>query len=253
MVHRELGRTGLRLSPIGFGAFKIGRNQKTKYAQAYELPDEAAVARLLNGVLDAGINLIDTAPAYGLSEQRIGETISNRRGEYALATKIGEVFENGKSRHDFTADGIVASVSRSLANLRTDHVDLLFIHSDGDDARILQETDAVETLRKLKAAGLTRFIGLSGKTPAGARLAFGWADAIMVEYHADDVSHGEVMGEAKRRGVGVIVKKALNSGAIKAGRGVPFVLQNGAVNSVVIGSLSVERMRENLRLAEAVE
>ena len=79
MVHRRLGRTGRHVSPIGFGAFKIGRNQGIKYASAYDLPDETAVAALLEGVLDLGINLIDTAPAYGLSEERIGRALGNDR------------------------------------------------------------------------------------------------------------------------------------------------------------------------------
>src|SRR5690348_3747969 len=97
MVRRTLGKTGLSVSPIAFGAFKIGRNEKIKYAQGYPLPTEEETARLLNGLLDLGINLIDTAPAYGLSEERIGRHISRRRGEFILSTKFGETFENGKS------------------------------------------------------------------------------------------------------------------------------------------------------------
>ena len=72
MVQRRLGTTDLELSPLGFGAFKIGRNQGIKYEQAYELPSDKDVSQLLNAVLDAGVNYIDTAPAYGLSEERIG-------------------------------------------------------------------------------------------------------------------------------------------------------------------------------------
>src|SRR5207244_10288648 len=75
MVLRALGKTGLKVTPISFGAFKIGSNEKTKYEQNYPLPSEEETSRLLNGVLDLGINLIDTAPAYGLSEQRIGRHI----------------------------------------------------------------------------------------------------------------------------------------------------------------------------------
>ena len=73
MQLRPLGSTGLFVTPLGFGAFKIGRNEQVKYPQPYDLPDDATVERLLNGVLDAGIHLIDTAPAYGLSEERIGK------------------------------------------------------------------------------------------------------------------------------------------------------------------------------------
>ncbi|TXT24440.1 MAG: aldo/keto reductase, partial [Planctomycetota bacterium] len=97
MQLRPLGKTELLVSPLGFGAFKIGRNEKVKYPQPYDLPDDTAVERLLNGVLDAGINLIDTAPAYGISEERIGKFLSQRRGEFVLSTKVGERFTNGES------------------------------------------------------------------------------------------------------------------------------------------------------------
>src|SRR5204863_4838245 len=131
MVRRALGWTNLSVSPISFGAFKIGRNEKIKYAQAYPLPSEEEAGRLLNGVLDLGINLIDTAPAYGLSEQRIGRHISSRRREFILSTKVGETFENGKSTYDFSAKAIANSFERSLTRLKTASVDFLFIHSDG--------------------------------------------------------------------------------------------------------------------------
>ena len=71
-MDRTLGHTGLKVAPVAFGAFKIGRNQKIKYRDGYELPSNAQTAELLNGVIDSGINLIDTAPAYGTSEERLG-------------------------------------------------------------------------------------------------------------------------------------------------------------------------------------
>src|SRR5882724_2716809 len=89
MRRRPLGRTGLAVSPIGLGALKIGRNQKVKYRAPYELPDRTAVETLLNGILDLGINYIDTAPAYGLSEERIGEALGSRGGEFVVSTKVG--------------------------------------------------------------------------------------------------------------------------------------------------------------------
>src|SRR5579862_3678712 len=112
LCRRPLGRTGFSISPIGFGAFKIGRNQKVKYSAAYELPSDEQVAALLNGVLDLGINYIDTAPAYGTSEERIGRAIAGRRSEFVLATKVGETFEAGVSTYDFSAAAIRASVAR---------------------------------------------------------------------------------------------------------------------------------------------
>jgi len=249
VVHRRLGRTGRHVSPIGFGAFKIGRNQGIKYASAYDLPDEDAVAALLEGVLEIGINLIDTAPAYGLSEERVGRALAARRHEFVLSTKAGELFQDGQSTFDFTSSGIRRSVQRSLRRLRTDFVDLLLIHSDGNDADILERSDAVETLVELRDAGLTKAIGFSGKTVEGARSALVWADAIMVEYHLDDRGHEPVIEEAGAADVGVIVKKGLASGRLAPDVALSFILANPNVASVVIGGLSLGHLRQNVALA----
>src|SRR5262245_47651520 len=100
MVRRPLGRTGIQLSPIGFGAFKIGRNQGIKYAQEYNLPSEEDVERLIAGILDLGINYIDTAPAYGTSEERLGRVLGKfRRDDLIVSTKVGETFADGRSTY----------------------------------------------------------------------------------------------------------------------------------------------------------
>src|SRR5690606_38926072 len=119
-MHRPLGRTGLSVSAIGYVAVKIGRNQAVKYPRPFDLPDEAEASRVLNAVLDCGITHIDTAPAYGLSEERIGRALAHRRREFVLSTKVGEEFVEGESRFDFSAAAIRRSVHRSLARLRTD-------------------------------------------------------------------------------------------------------------------------------------
>lgn len=251
MVRRRLGKTGASVSPIALGAFKIGRNEQIKYARDYALPDDAETRRLLNGALDLGINLIDTAPAYGVSEERIGQFLAHRRGEYLLSTKAGETFENGQSTYDFSRQAITASVHRSLRRLRTDVLDFVFIHSDGRDLWILQETDAPAALRDLRQAGLIRFIGLSGKTPEGARAALPWADALMVEYHPGDFSHEALIADAAGRGVGILVKKPLASGSLDPASAIPFILANRAVSTLVIGTLSLEHLRQNLQLCSA--
>jgi aryl-alcohol dehydrogenase-like predicted oxidoreductase len=247
---RPLGRTGIELSLIGFGAFKIGRNQGIKYAQGYELPAEVEVSRLLNGVLDLGINYIDTAPAYGLSEERIGQAIAGRKSDFIISTKVGETFEYGKSQYDFTAVGIERSLARSCERLRVDVLDLVFIHSDGNDEHILRSTEAVSALRHAREAGRVRAIGFSGKTADGARASLDWADAIMVEYHLNDASHDQVMKDANERGVGVIVKKGLASGRLPPEQAIPFVLAHPAVTSMVIGGLNLQHIESNLRYAE---
>lgn len=249
VITRPLGSTSLNVTPIGFGSFKIGRNQKTKYPLPYDLPDEESAMRLLNAILDMGINFIDTAPAYGFSEERIGKSISHRRDEFVLSTKVGETFQNGESEYDFSDAAVRNSVHRSLQCLNTEIIDLIFIHSNGDDLRVLNETDVVATLHDLKNAGKVRAIGFSGKTVAGARASLGWADLIMVEYHVDDPSHGPVINAARQQNVGVVVKKGLASGRLTSHEAIQFVLSDPGVTSLVVGGLNLEHMRSNLETA----
>jgi aryl-alcohol dehydrogenase-like predicted oxidoreductase len=249
LPHRALGRTGLEISTIGYGAFKIGRNQKIKYPQGYDLPDEAASERLLNAVLDLGITLIDTAPAYGLSEERIGRALAHRRREFVLSTKVGERWIDGASHYDFSAPAVRASLETSLKRLRTDALDVVFIHSDGNDHAVLNETDVVAALDESKRAGLTRAVGFSGKSPDAALAALEWADVLMIEYHPDDTSHAAVLPAAAAKNVGIVVKKGLASGRHAPAEAIPFVLNNPAVTSLIIGGLNLDHMRENIEIA----
>jgi aryl-alcohol dehydrogenase-like predicted oxidoreductase len=249
VVHRRLGRSGLTVSPVGFGAFKIGRNEGIKYPRGYDLPDERAVERLVGSVLDLGINYIDTAPAYGLSEQRLGRALAGRRGACVVSTKVGETFAEGRSVYDFSAAAVRASVERSLRRLARDVLDLVFVHAAGDDLAVVRESDAVPALEALRSAGLVRAIGLSAKTVEGARAALEWADAIMVEYHLDDRRAAPVIAEAAGADVGVVVKKGLASGRLDPEPAVRFVLDTPGVGSLVVGSLSIDHLRDHVRVA----
>jgi aryl-alcohol dehydrogenase-like predicted oxidoreductase len=248
MDQRLLGRTDLSVSSIGFGAFKIGRNEGIKYARGYDLPDEAAVRTLLHTLLDLGVTYVDTAPAYGLSEERVGAVLG-ARDDVVISTKVGETFEQGRSTYDFSTAAVEASVDRSRRRLRRDVLDLVLVHSDGRDREIIEATNVVTTLRRLRDAGAIRWLGFSGKTVEGADLALDWADAIMVEYHLDDCSHEGVIARAAEASVGIIVKKGLASGRLDAGESVRFVLANGHVDALVIGGLSADHFAENARTA----
>jgi aryl-alcohol dehydrogenase-like predicted oxidoreductase len=246
---RALGSTGLTCSRLGWGAFKIGRTQGAKFPDDYALPtDEEAVA-IVHAMLDLGITLIDTAPSYGCSEVRLGLALRQRRDDVMLVTKVGE---EAAGQHDFTSAGAIRSLQESLTKLGTDHVDLLLVHSDGNDLEILNDEGYIDTLREFKAQGLTRAIGFSGKTPEGGRRALDWADALMIEYHLEDRSHEELIATAADRGVGVLLKKALASGHLEASRALGFVLEDSPVaahiSSVVIGSLHPASMAANARL-----
>lgn len=252
MTSRLASRLGACPSRLGFGSFKIGRNEGIKYPASYELPSDTQVRQLLDGVLALGINWFDTAPAYGLAEERLGAALAHRRREIFLSTKVGEEFADGKSSYRFDRKSLRASVTRSLTRLRTDAVDLLLLHLPADDVHVLEESEAVPTLLELRDAGLARAIGISGKTvPATAR-ALDWADAVMVEYHPLDISHHDVMAEAARRGVAVLVKKGLASGRLPPREAIPFVLGNPSVTSLVLGGLSLVHLSENVRIAQAV-
>lgn len=249
MVPRRLGRTGLMVSPIGFGAFKIGRNEKIKYPSGYDLPTDAQVAELIAGALDLGINYFDTAPAYGISEQRLGRVLDGRE-DVIISTKVGETFEHGRSTYDFSAAAIRASVERSLRHLRRERLDIVLIHAHGDDVQILRETDAVETLHTLRDEGKMAFVGLSGKTCEAGRLACEWADVLMVEYNQRDRDCEPMLELAAERDVGVVVKKALASGTLPADEALAFVLRRPEVASVVVGTLNLDHLRDNVHAAE---
>jgi aryl-alcohol dehydrogenase-like predicted oxidoreductase len=248
VARRPLGATGLEVSPIGFGAFKIGRNQGVKYPTGYALPDEAAVATLLDGVLAAGINYVDTAPAYGLSEERLGVCLAGR--DVVLSTKVGETFTDGRSSYDFSAAAVRASIERSRTRLGRRRLDLVFIHAHGDDLGILADTPVVATLQQLQAEGQLGAIGFSGKTVAAAQRALDFAGVLMVEYHLDDRSHAELIAEAARRGIGVVVKKGLASGRLPPADAIDFVLGTPGVSSLVIGGLDLAHICANLAIAE---
>ncbi|QDT18253.1 aldo/keto reductase [Gimesia chilikensis] len=252
MQYRPLGNTGASISALGFGAFKIGRNQQIKYSQAYDLPDDATTETLLNSILDLGINHIDTAPAYGISEERIGRFLSHRRTEFLLSTKIGETFENGQSNYDYSRASLTASLERSLQRLKTDVLDMVLIHSNGDDQKILNESDAVEVLQSFQQAGKIRWIGLSGKTVAGGTAALKWADLLMVEYHLEDPSHAELIQRAADQGVGILVKKGLASGHLPPAEAISFVLENPGVSNLVVGGLNLAHIEKNWQTAGAV-
>src|SRR5690606_23394389 len=118
---------------------------------------------VLNAVLDAGINCIDTSPDYGPSEEMIGQSIANRRDEYFLATKCGcpVTVEQG---HVYTRENIEAAVEQSLRRMRTDYLDLVQFH--GSPSReALEEHDAIGVLRDMQQQGKVRFIGMSSTLP----------------------------------------------------------------------------------------
>lgn len=246
MEMRILGDTGIKVSLLGLGTVKIGRNEGVKYPRGFDLPDDDAVMALLDAARALGINLLDTAPAYGLSEERLGKLLPGRREDWVIVTKAGETFENGASRFDFSAGAIRASVERSLKRLRTDCVDAVLLHSDGEDEAGDRFLPAVEELASLKARGLIRASGFSGKTVAGFDRLMNHVDLLMATYNPDYTAEADVIARAARAGKGVLIKKALASGhAHDPAKALAMAATLPGVSSIVVGTLSPANLRAN--------
>lgn len=216
MELRPLGRTGIWVSRVGLGTVAWGRDKGLKYERPASLPSDARIAELIERAEALGINLLDTAPAYGTSEVRIGAALAGRRDRWAISTKVGEQFDGTRSEFDFSAAAVDRSIRASLAALRTDRVDIVLIHSDGLDEGEAKFGAATEALARLKQQGLVRAIGFSGKTVAGGLWAASWADVLMVTWNERERDQAPVIEEAIRRGVGVLAKKPLAAGRLPA-------------------------------------
>ncbi len=253
---RPLGSTGIEVSPLGLGSVKFGRNQQVKYPAGFQIPDDAEVSRLLALAAELGINLIDTAPAYGTSEERLGQLLPGSRQQWVIVTKVGEIFEDGVSRFDFSADHTRASVERSLRRLRTDYLDVVLIHSHGDDLAILEREPVLETLQDLKREGKVRAIGMSSKTVEGGLLVVERCDLVMATCNLDYNAELPVLQAAAEQGKGVLIKKGLMSGHVAGEEGVrrsmQFVFSQPGVSSMIVGTINPDHLISNVRLLESV-
>lgn len=261
MIKRVVGDTGLAVSALGLGTVKFGRNQGVKYPRGFELPDDARVVELLALAKDLGINLLDTAPAYGLSEQRLGQLLTDRQ-DWVIETKVGETFIEGQSRFDFSAKGTRKSLENSLRLLRTDYLDMVLIHSDGDDERILRDEDVLDTLLTMRAEGWVRAVGISSKTAAGGLLAFERdCDVVMASYNPVYTDELPVLEAAAQQNKSVLIKKAFASGHLDqfsqggispVEAAMQFVFAQAGVTSIVLGTINPDHLRENVDVANRV-
>jgi aryl-alcohol dehydrogenase-like predicted oxidoreductase len=256
LPRRALGQTGIQVSCLGLGTVKFGRTQNLKYPTAFELPDDASLRRLLDCARESGINLLDTAPAYGISEERLGELLKFSRQDWILSTKAGEEFQvnpatgEAKSHFDFSAKHLRMSVERSLRRLRTDYLDLVLLHSDGEDMQLLTQTDAVETLEKLKQEGWIRAHGASTKTVEGGKLAAKLLDAVMLTYNIQQPEELTVIEACERLQKGVLLKKVFASGQDNSiESALQFALAPKAVSSALVGTINPEHLMENVESA----
>ena len=263
MQLRPLGNTGLDVSALSLGTVKLGRTEGMKYPTPYDLPSNETARALLSLAADLGINLIDTAPAYGTSEARLGELLPDFGDRFLLSTKVGEEFEDGASRFDFSPEYTRLSVERSLTRLGRESLDMVLVHSDGNDLDIIERFGTVDALRELQRSGVVRAVGFSPKTVAGARAAVGCCDVVMLALNPRDTEMLPVVREAHAAGVGVLIKKGLLSGHLGAVGGtqpsadpieacLSYLLAEPGVSSVVAGTINPDHLRHNIDAAERV-
>ncbi|MBK9089616.1 MAG: aldo/keto reductase [Holophagales bacterium] len=280
---RPLGRTGLESTFIGFGALEIGRDWGLGDAGERQRPGDAEAGRVLNSVLDLGVNLIDTAAAYHRSEERIGAHISGRRSEYVLATKCGEHDSEPDTFYDFRYGAIRRSIEESLVKLGTDVIDLMQIHFGPDPRRVLDDGETVAAMKDARAEGKIRFLGASTGGEIALRcIASGDFDVLQLEYSLTNRADEGVIRLCGARGIGVLVRGGLAYGRLTS-RVIPhleslnerersltkalldlvggdgrkltalalqFLYRNPHVSSVLAGTKRVEHVQANLDLME---
>lgn len=249
MFYRTLGNTGIQVSALGFGTVKFGRNVGVKYPQSFVIPDDREARALLDLARDLGINLLDTAPAYGNSEERLGKLLKDDRKQWLICSKVGEEFFDGKSSFDFSAEHTRLSVERSLRRLKTDYIDMVLVHSDGNDTDIIRNSEALETLAGLKQRGWIRAFGMSTKTVEGGLLAAELSDVVMVTYNLDERADVAVLDYCRDHGKGALVKKAFASGHLCSGDAVTealaMIFAHPGASSAIVGTINPAHLRDN--------
>ena len=267
---KTLGRTGLVVTQLGLGAMELGGPDRR------EESTETAAEATLNKVLDLGINFIDTAPDYGLSEERIGKYISHRRSEYYLSTKCGcNITPEGERldpRHLWTADRIRKNIDLSLDRMKVDYVDILQLHNPSVDD--VKENGLVDVLLAIKETGKIRFIGISTTSPHLIPFVrMGVFDTFQIPYSAMERRHETMLTEAADAGAGVIIRGGVAKGKRSGRVGGPvwtqaemdellggmepytfllrFTLTHPACHATIVGTVDPSHVEANIRAAEA--
>lgn len=235
MELRPLGQTGLMVSVIGLGTVTWGRTAGLAYPAPPAVPDDGRLGALIERAEALGVNLIDTAPAYGESEARLGKLLAGRRQHWRIASKAGEEFDGERSHFDFSRPAILSSVTRSLRRLKIDHIDLVSIHSDGEDEGEAKFGQAVDALQRLKAQGKIGAVGFSAKTESGAAWASIRCDCVMLTWNETDRGMAAVLDDARRHHTGVLAKKPLAQGKLPASA-LRFVIDTQGVTSAILGT-----------------
>ncbi len=204
MENRKLGRTGIAVSALGFGGGPVG----------FLGTEQEKVTEILNFLLENGVNFIDTAAGYPGSEEAIGNAVSHRRDEYTLVSKCGQAFDDLEGEA-WSAQVIGQTVDRALRRLKTDHLDVMLLHSC--DQEVLEKGEAVDALVKARDAGKIRHVGYSGDNEAAVYAAgLDVVDVIETSVNiCDQLNIEMLLPEARSRDIGIIVKRPVANAAWK--------------------------------------
>lgn len=252
-----ISKTGVIVSPLGLGMVKLGRNTGLKYRNNFKVTSNEQALDFLARSWDYGVNLIDTAPAYGNSEHRLGELLPKLNRDWVISTKVGEIFNNitEKSTYNFAPEFIIASVRKSLKRLKRDVLDIVLVHSDGNDTKIIEQ-GALEVLSSLKKQGWIRAFGMSTTSLEGGLLALKHSDLAMIMHNPKYKNEQKVFGQALNNNKGIFIKKAFDSGHlinsdIKNPIQASFnlIFQEPSVSSIIIGTMNISHMRDNVKKA----
>jgi aryl-alcohol dehydrogenase-like predicted oxidoreductase len=248
MRYRRLGRTGFDVSEISLGTVEIGMSYGIAEDRQPSPPDEAEASKLLHLALDLGINLIDTARAYGESEAIIGRVLRDRRGEFVLASKVLSYHDQGLDPAALR-ERITSSVHQSLRLLQTDFIDVMMIHSA--PIEVIDRGEALSILHDLKRQGHIRTVGASvyGEEAALAAIADGGYDCLQIAYSIlDRRPESRVFEAADRSGVGLVARSVLLKGALtERSRLLPDAL---ADLKAAVESMRAVACREKISLPE---
>lgn len=265
----DFGRTGLKVTRLGYGAMEV------RDAPRGRPVTEKEASGILNAVLDAGINLIDTSIDYGRSEEFIGKFISHRRSEFYLTSKCGCPVGAAPDVRDhvFTRENIVAGVNQSLARMKTDHLDAVQFHSSMS-RQDLEDGDAIQTLLDLRHEGKIRFLGSSSILPNLAdHVAMGVFDVFQIPYSALQREHEDLITSAADGGAGTIIRGGVakgegrgrdewwskfeeakldelrKEGESRTGFLLRFTLAHPKLHTTIVGTKNPDHLRENLETA----
>jgi len=245
MIKKTLGQTNLEVTQLGYGSMGL-RGPRT---WGIRVVSEEDADRFLNSVLDAGINFVDTAPDYGISEERIGRYISSRRSEFYLATKCGCAYTQHEDHieinHVWKKEVIQRNIETSLQRLGTDHVDVLQFH--GGDAETLQREGLIELLMGFRDQSIIRFIGVSSSLPhLPALIDLDVFDTFQIPYSCLAPEHHDWITKAAETGAGIIIRGGIAHGGPEA------EIQRPALNEIWTRAKLDEILPEGMKRAELI-